>query len=944
MGKECEIINTIKIRKLQYLGRVMRRQLRLIIQGKIRGGRSIGRRGVSWLKNLRNWFKCSSLGLFRAAVDRIMMYHTLKMFLKNIHKRLYQILDMDIKLTFNVCTSISYRYVRHTLMNYLEERQLFAMNSFFNKKPQRKWTWIIPNGNTKNEIDYILTTEKTIIKDVTVLNRFSTGSDHRLVRAKLRINSQFETKKKIENVSKLDMEKLKQSKDEYKQKIKESIPVTRDLENKNIDEINQLLTDTLAKAGKEVAQTRIKKENYVSQETKNLMSKRKTLLEQDKRNTVDYKEVNKAIRRNIKDYKRRVQEEKIEKAIEQNKNMKCLKPQLGTIQINSIKNKEGTETNNVEEIIQITQEYYKNLYNTKQKPTQEILKQLQIKIKNVNSDLQPEISKNEIRRALKEMKNNKSPGKDGVTVEMLKHGGKTTREVLYILMNKILMTKQIPNSWNEAITLLLFKKGDKKDLKNYRPITLLNVMYKLLTKILTNRLTTKLDGYQAREQAGFRKSFSTSDHLLTMKILIEKTNEYHIPLYMAFIDFEKAFDSVEHWAVQNSLQNSRIDYRYTDLITNIYNKATTTIKLMKQTEPIKINRGVRQGDTISPKLFNQALEDVFKRLHWDDLGININGQNLNHLRYADDIVLITEKSEELQRMMEELDRESTKIGLKMNYSKTKTMTNQPEELIITVAQTKIEQASFGKLSYILKNSKYPQYLKTRVFNQCILPVLTYGSQTWTFTKENMEKIAKTERSMERQMLNIKLSDKKRNEWISNKTKVKDVSTQVAKLKWKFAGHTLRQKDERWTKTIIHWRPWNHKRKRGRPQTMRWSDDLKKHAGSKWMQIAQNREAWKKEEEAYIQGWMLRAAVCLELLLAEVSCNCGRHYQRPKRTENFKTDSDDSTESGEHSKFFKKSSCKRKMSERNIIRLENNVLLQNTDNEYLHHLINTCSNV
>ncbi|CAG9830510.1 unnamed protein product [Diabrotica balteata] len=77
MGKECDIINTIKIRKLQYLGHVMRGQryelLRLIIKGKIKEGRSIGKRRVSWLKNLRDWFKCSSVELFRAEVDRVKM-------------------------------------------------------------------------------------------------------------------------------------------------------------------------------------------------------------------------------------------------------------------------------------------------------------------------------------------------------------------------------------------------------------------------------------------------------------------------------------------------------------------------------------------------------------------------------------------------------------------------------------------------------------------------------------------------------------------------------------------------------------------------------------------------------------------------------------------------------------------------------------------------------
>ncbi|KAH0999845.1 hypothetical protein HUJ04_005335 [Dendroctonus ponderosae] len=78
-------------------------------------------------------------------------------------------------------------------------------------------------------------------------------------------------------------------------------------------------------------------------------------------------------------------------------------------------------------------------------------------------------------------------------------------------------------------------------------------VYKLLTKILTTRLTTKFDEYHWKKQAGFRKDFSPSDHQLAMKILIEIANEYHIPLYVAFIGFERAFDSVEYWAVKSSL-------------------------------------------------------------------------------------------------------------------------------------------------------------------------------------------------------------------------------------------------------------------------------------------------------------------------------------------------------------------------------------------------------
>ena len=88
----------------------------------------------------------------------------------------------------------------------------------------------------------------------------------------------------------------------------------------------------------------------------------------------------------------------------------------------------------------------------------------------------------------------------------------------------------MPEIWNEAIIILLHKKGDQKNISNYRPISLLNNIYKLFTKIITNRITRTLDENQPREQAGFRRGFSTIDHLHAVNQLIEKCAEYKIPL------------------------------------------------------------------------------------------------------------------------------------------------------------------------------------------------------------------------------------------------------------------------------------------------------------------------------------------------------------------------------------------------------------------------------
>lgn len=231
----------------------------------------------------------------------------------------------------------------------------------------------------------------------------------------------------------------------------------------------------------------------------------------------------------------------------------------------------------------------------------------------------------------------------------------------------------VPTDWTRSLVVLFHKKGDNTLLKNYRPISLLSQVYKVFSRVITTRLYQRLDEYQPREQAGFRKGFGTIDHIFTLRQLIQKTEEYNRPLYLAYVDYEKAFDSVEHWAVVDSLKRCHIDDRYIEILRNLYKSATMTVQLTENTNPIQIQKGVRQGDVISPKLFNNALEDIFKTLDWTEKGININGMYLSHLRYADDIVITAESESELQTMITQLYHASLEVGLKMNMDKTKVM-------------------------------------------------------------------------------------------------------------------------------------------------------------------------------------------------------------------------------------------------------------------------------
>ena len=136
----------------------------------------------------------------------------------------------------------------------------------------------------------------------------------------------------------------------------------------------------------------------------------------------------------------------------------------------------------------------------------------------------PDILSSEIEKAISQMNNNKAPGEDGIVIELMKEGSAEVYGPLARLFTSCIRTRKTPKDWNNAVIILLHKKGDIKDIGNYRPISLVSHISKLFTRVLTNRLEGILDSNQPREQAGFRKGFSTTDHLQVVNQLVEKTN------------------------------------------------------------------------------------------------------------------------------------------------------------------------------------------------------------------------------------------------------------------------------------------------------------------------------------------------------------------------------------------------------------------------------------
>lgn len=228
-------------------------------------------------------------------------------------------------------------------------------------------------------------------------------------------------------------------------------------------------------------------------------------------------------------------------------------------------------------------------------------------------------------------------------------------------------------------------------------------------------------------------------------------------------------------------------------------------------------------------------------------------------------------------MLKDINNESKKVGLYLNASKTKILTNG-EPCYIKIDDTNIETVKeyiylgqlvsfdnstqneiqrrialgwrkYWSLKELMKNNQIDIKIKTKLYNIVILPTLTYGCQTWALRKEDENKLAICQRKMERSMLGIKLQDKINNKTIRKKTKIYDINNKIRQLKWQWAGHVCRLDNKRWTKKITEWIPRDCTRSKGR-QRVRWADTFTKICEGSWMTKARDRQKWKIMGEAY----------------------------------------------------------------------------------------------
>ena len=217
----------------------------------------------------------------------------------------------------------------------------------------------------------------------------------------------------------------------------------------------------------------------------------------------------------------------------------------------------------------------------------------------------PEFTKEEIHAAIHRLKKGKAKDSSGVRAEQLKICSEDTIEKIRTIFNEIAIQEDFtPKSWRKIRIQVIHKKGDREDPGNYRPICGLPILYKLFATVLYVRLAPSLHKVQPPDQAGFRPKHRCEDHLTVYRILEQRSREWGVPLYISTIDFTKAFNSIKHSAIWNSLRFYGIKPAYVKLLQKLYKQQEGTVLTDKDSEVFPVTKGTKQSDPPSSLLFN----------------------------------------------------------------------------------------------------------------------------------------------------------------------------------------------------------------------------------------------------------------------------------------------------------------------------------------------------
>ena len=510
-------------------------------------------------------------------------------------------------------------------VSFCAANNLAIVSTMFPHKNIHKYIWTAPNGRARNQIDHVAVNGKfkRSVRDTRSYRGADCGSDHNLVITTVRLRLRGIVRN-TRNSRRYDTAKLiiPEVRQQFQIKLRNRFSCLADESAEgNEQDIETRWTnikESYKKTAEEVLGYRKKQSKpWISAASWKKINERRSCKAKvdstrSERLKATYreefqakdKEVKKQLRRDRRNWIDQIASD-AEKAAKTG-NMKavfdatrqlCNKPNRRT---DSIRSKEGILLTKEEEVKKRWKEHFAEVLNrpppTRSEVESEAYETLEIETGPATHA--------EIRTAIQQLKNGKAGGVDGVTTELMKADIETTVAVLYELLLKIWESERVPNDWRCGLIIRLPKKGNLMECGNWRGLTLLPVAAKVFGKVIITRIGDAVDTRLRQGQAGFRRGRGTVEQIFILRNIIEQVIEWNANLYVCFVDFEKAFDSIDRGILWGIMGEYGIPSKLITMVKAMYEQSKcAVVDGSGSYDWFDVRTGVKQGCCMSGFLF-----------------------------------------------------------------------------------------------------------------------------------------------------------------------------------------------------------------------------------------------------------------------------------------------------------------------------------------------------
>ena len=374
---------------------------------------------------------------------------------------------------------------------------------------------------------------------------------------------------------------------------------------------------------------------------------------------------------------------------------------------NRIKCEDGTFKSDIDSILDEQVKFYEKLFKTEGWDEEKGNWLLQFVNNTLDEDdsgcLDKDIESHEIVTAVKSLKAKKSPGEDGIIAEFYQLYWDLIKTEFTSLVNEIFSVTSLCNSQSKGMISLLFKGGDRENIRNWRPLTVLNCDYKIIAKILSTRLKIVLPKIIHSDQKGFVSGRNISHANRLIQDIIHYVDSEDEEGVIIFLDQQKAFDRIEWGWVKACLKKFNFGPKFCNWIDMLLQDSKTCIKTNGfVSRYVSISRSARQGCPIAPLLYVIQAEPMACAIRADREieGINLPGNTGVHEAkinmFADDTQLFNKNENSVIKSFDILTVYEMASGAKINYEKTKGL---------FIGRLKGRRPRFNKIKWINSNVK-----------------------------------------------------------------------------------------------------------------------------------------------------------------------------------------------------------------------------------------------